>query len=787
MSDDPFAELMTRVRAGDPDAATELVRRYEPLIRREVRLRLEDRRLARAFDSADVCQSVLASFFVRTAAGQYDLDAPEQLGRLLMQMARNKLASAARHQSRQKRDHRRAGGDEAWRRPRPTTRRRAGSSPGGELLDRFRARLNAEERRIADLRAEGLAWAEVAAQLGGTAQARRMQLARAADRAARELGLDEGDDMTPAKSGADPAGRYSLLWDAGGPDLDAFLSEAGRSPRTSGRRLRVDQRERWRSGSGFRPRVRPPVVGPGGGARPDLRRVLASASGSASRPTPRSSPTVPGPRRGAAGAGRAPPGGRRGHPGVPADPARRAAGPGGPAAAVRAVPAIVGARPRRDGDGLPGRRPPARPTGGAKVPRFDPARAAEASERFRREARAAGAVRHPNLCPVYDVGRLEGSIFLTMPHVAGESLSARLRGRAPSRPGGGPAGARHRRGRCRRPTGAGVVHRDLKPSNVLLDEGGEPVVTDFGLAQRVGPDDPRMTASGAVIGTPRTCRRSRSAAARRRSARRSDVYSLGVILYELLTGRPPFHRDAGEILMRVLSDDPAPPSRLRTGIDPRLEAACWKAIAKVPARRFGSMAEFADAVRPVAEGVSAPPSRRWAALLAVVGVVALAGVGVWLAPRSPDSGTTIPATDPHDPVADPFRIGSEWSGMFQFLPDGGRGPVSLHVRGRSGDAFDGVYQTDTDYRWEVSGKAGGGVIEWRLTKALTPQAQETGATGIAVVTGTYADGVMDVMYQDHDSRAKMTLRPGVRHVPRRNPASGSQLPGKDDPPADGRK
>jgi RNA polymerase sigma factor (sigma-70 family) len=193
VSDDPFAELMTRVRAGDPDAATELVRRYEPLIRREVRLRLEDRRLERAFDSADVCQSVLASFFVRTAAGQFDLDAPEQLGRLLMQMARNKLASAARAQSRQKRDHRRAGGDEALETAATDDPTASQVVAGRELLDRFRALLAPEELRIADLRAEGLAWAEVAERLGGTAQARRMQLARAADRAAAALGLDEGD------------------------------------------------------------------------------------------------------------------------------------------------------------------------------------------------------------------------------------------------------------------------------------------------------------------------------------------------------------------------------------------------------------------------------------------------------------------------------------------------------------------------------------------------------------------------------------------------------------------
>ncbi len=194
MSDpNPFADFLRRIRAGDQQAAAELVRRYEPLIRREVRLHLEDQRLARLFDSMDVCQSVLASFFLRTAAGEYDLDQPEQLVGLLVRMARNKLASAARRQSRQKRDHRRAvgGGAELDRMP------AAGDSPselvaGQELLQRLQGMLNEEERRLVDLRGQGLAWADVAQRLGGTAQGRRMQLARTLDRIGRELGLDDG-------------------------------------------------------------------------------------------------------------------------------------------------------------------------------------------------------------------------------------------------------------------------------------------------------------------------------------------------------------------------------------------------------------------------------------------------------------------------------------------------------------------------------------------------------------------------------------------------------------------
>jgi RNA polymerase sigma-70 factor (ECF subfamily) len=193
MSDQPtFTDFLRRIRAGDEQAALEMVRRYEPLIRRQIRLQLEDRRLCRLFDSMDVCQSVLKSFFFRTAAGEYDLETPEQLQRLLVSMARNKLASAARAQNRQRRDHRRvAAGAEhldgvACGAPTPSQ-----EVAGRELLERFRQALSEEEQQVAELRSQGLAWADIADRLGGTAQARRMQLARAVERVARELGLDE--------------------------------------------------------------------------------------------------------------------------------------------------------------------------------------------------------------------------------------------------------------------------------------------------------------------------------------------------------------------------------------------------------------------------------------------------------------------------------------------------------------------------------------------------------------------------------------------------------------------
>jgi RNA polymerase sigma-70 factor (ECF subfamily) len=188
-----FAELIGRVRAGDDQAASDLVRQYEPLIRREVRLQLEDQRLRRVFDSMDVCQSVLASFFVRATVGQYELQEPTQLLRLLVKMTRNKVAAAARHQHRQRRDNRRVAGDEDLAGVAGADTTPSEQVAAREVLERFRAGLSDEEKQLADLRAAGVAWEEIAGQLGGTPQARRMQLARAVERIARALGLDDAD------------------------------------------------------------------------------------------------------------------------------------------------------------------------------------------------------------------------------------------------------------------------------------------------------------------------------------------------------------------------------------------------------------------------------------------------------------------------------------------------------------------------------------------------------------------------------------------------------------------
>jgi RNA polymerase sigma factor (sigma-70 family) len=189
--DDAFRDLIRRARAGDQQAATELVERYEPTVRLVVRRRLTDPQLRRLLDSMDICQSILGNFFAGVALGRFELENAEQLLKLLSTMARNKLTSYARKQRAARRDPHGA--------PRGRPERPEGidqhPSPSQvvadqELLQEFRRRLSPQERRLAELRALDRSWSEIAAEVGGNPDGLRMQLTRAVARVARELGME---------------------------------------------------------------------------------------------------------------------------------------------------------------------------------------------------------------------------------------------------------------------------------------------------------------------------------------------------------------------------------------------------------------------------------------------------------------------------------------------------------------------------------------------------------------------------------------------------------------------
>lgn len=190
MADDPdFVDFLRRIRDGDDRAAEELVRRFEPIIRREVRMRIGDKRLRRAFDSVDVSQSVLANFLSQAAKGRYELEGPEQLVRLLMTMTRHRLVSRARRERRMVRDVRRLAAEpgilEGVVDSRPSPSAIVSRQEEWELL---KTSLSDEELQMVDLRLSGHSWDEIATRLGGTGPARRMQLSRRLDRLERQIG-----------------------------------------------------------------------------------------------------------------------------------------------------------------------------------------------------------------------------------------------------------------------------------------------------------------------------------------------------------------------------------------------------------------------------------------------------------------------------------------------------------------------------------------------------------------------------------------------------------------------
>ena len=192
----PFSELLAKVREGDGQAAEELVRRYEPMIRITIRAKMHDARLRRVVDSMDICQSVMANFFSRAAFGEFDLEAPDQLVGLLVTMAKNKVISQSRRALSDKRDVRRLDPEgglkiDAIEGDKPPDRIVADR----ELIALIRGKLSEEELRVADRRCAGDSWHEIAEALGGTPEGRRKQFSRSLQRVLKELGLeDTGDD-----------------------------------------------------------------------------------------------------------------------------------------------------------------------------------------------------------------------------------------------------------------------------------------------------------------------------------------------------------------------------------------------------------------------------------------------------------------------------------------------------------------------------------------------------------------------------------------------------------------
>jgi WD40 repeat protein len=267
-----------------------------------------------------------------------------------------------------------------------------------------------------------------------------------------------------------------------------------------------------------------------------------------------------------------------------------------------------------------------------------------AVQRFLVEAQAAAKLDHPNIVPIHEVGSIDGLHYFSMKLIEGEGLSrwigrlldnCRLAARLLA------ASARavhhaHQRG---------ILHRDLKPGNILVDARGEPHVTDFGLAKHVQDDDSNLTQSGSVMGTPAYMAPEQAAGGRDLTVA-ADVYGLGAILYELLSGRPPFRAETALATMKlVLEREPARPSSLQPKVDRDLETICLKCLQKEPAKRYASAEALAEDLERWlrSEPIVARPIGRWerarkwvrrspaAAGMIAVSIAAVAAVIVMLA------------------------------------------------------------------------------------------------------------------------------------------------------------
>jgi len=240
-----------------------------------------------------------------------------------------------------------------------------------------------------------------------------------------------------------------------------------------------------------------------------------------------------------------------------------------------------------------------------KIPKFEPNDQA-GMKRFFRESRTMATLRHPHLCPVYDVGEIEGVHYFTMAYIEGGTLADHIASDAPMSSRRVAVLVAKIASALHAAHQTGTVHRDLKPANIMIDQNNEPVLMDFGLAG-LAEAESSLTRSGEMIGTPAYMAPEQITGNLPAIGPPSDVYGLGAIMYEMLTGQLPFGGSVASVVQQALQAAPVAPTAIRPTIDAALSAICLKAMARASEDRFASADELAISLRDYLRGVSSPP------------------------------------------------------------------------------------------------------------------------------------------------------------------------------------
>jgi len=218
-----------------------------------------------------------------------------------------------------------------------------------------------------------------------------------------------------------------------------------------------------------------------------------------------------------------------------------------------------------------------------------------ALERFYIEAKATATLRSPNICPVYDVGQISGVHYISMAFIDGRTLSKAIKESPLSLEQSLTILSKIARG-IQKAHERGVIHRDLKPDNIMIDMEGEPVVMDFGLAVKQDDGDERITKDGALVGSPAYMSPEQAEGKKSLIGPATDIYSLGVVFYEMLTQRLPFQGSIMSVLRQIASEPPAPPSKYNEAlVGSPIEKVCLKMLEKSPSDRIACMGDVADA------------------------------------------------------------------------------------------------------------------------------------------------------------------------------------------------